>query len=248
MKPSFIAKTHSRSIYRSLLWFIPFICFAFGYIIIGYVLHKTNLETPNVIGKSLQEGVFLLSQHHLGIRLLQEREDPMLPEGTIIDQLPHAKQKIRPNQTVFVILSTKQHQMQMPDLWGKRHKEVMEIAAKKGFDLTQVNLLTNYPMGMCIAHYPPAASELINKRALVYISDGKPMVFIMPNFRGATINEIEEALRQFNIRAEIFHVEPHLNSPEHVCTSCKIVDQQPTAGAIIDLSGKLHIQFRVSAS
>lgn len=242
----YVEKVKIRSRNFKWLWFIPFTCFFIGYVFTSYFLHKTSLQTPNVIGKSLHEGVQILSVNHLGLRLLQQREDATLPEGTIVDQIPCPSQKIRPNQNVFVTVSVRQRQAQMPDFWGKRFKEVADFVAKRGLEAKEGHLFTAYPAGMCIAQNPEPGAELSQKRVLLYFSDGKSPVCIMPDLRGALLSQLEETFNHYDVRAEIFHNQQLL--PNHACTTCKVVEQQPVAGAIVDLGRGLHIQLRVASN
>jgi beta-lactam-binding protein with PASTA domain len=244
VKPKLLERVDAKKSLFARLWFVPFLGFLLGYIIASYFLHKNDLATPNVVGKSLHEGIHILSDFHLGLRLLQQREDNSLPEGTIIDQLPRPLQRIRPNQNVFVTISVKPRNILMPDLWGKRQKEACEIASKLGLDTKEVLLRTTYPEGMCIAQFPPMAQELGNKKVTLYFSEGKSTLYVMPNLKGKLLADIDKALQQYDVRAEVFHDQPI--APEHTCVNCKIIDQQPVTGAIVDMKHGLQVQLKVS--
>jgi beta-lactam-binding protein with PASTA domain len=231
---------------RSLIWILPFGVFLGGYFLTGFFLYKTDLTAPNIIGKSVHSAVQILSQQHLGMRLLQQKEDQALPEGTIIDQLPRPLQTIRPNQNVFVVVSTRQKAIIMPDFWKYKQEEVRDLITKNGLNVTACSVFSNYPMGMCVAQFPMAGQELLSKKVTLYFSSGKNLLSIMPNLKDRPLVEVLDALRQFDVRAEVFHTNPV--EPEHHCQQCKIIDQQPAAGAMVDLSRSLRIQLQVSQS
>ncbi len=241
----FFEKVEHKKRSFSQIWIIPFFGFLIGYGVVNYVLHKTDVQTPNVMGKSLQESVQVLSQHQLGVRMLQQREDATLPEGTVVDQLPRPAQKIRPNQNVYVTLSVKKQPEQMPDLWGKKQREVLSLMAKKEHEVHEVQVHGSYPQGMCIAQIPGAHEVIEHKKVTLYFSQGRPGVFIMPNVKGFLLKDVQEAFKQHDIRAEIFHSQSL--DPEHVCTACKITDQQPAPGALVNLAGSLQVQLAVAA-
>lgn len=225
------------------LWLLPFVGFASGYVLATYLLHKTDLETPSVIGKSLSVCAQILSQHRLGLRLLEQREDALLPESTVIDQIPHPTQRIRPNQNVFITISTKQKPIIMPDLWTKRAKEATDELAKMGLQVQPVYINAPYPKGLCIAQHPSLGHELGDKNVLIYLSQGNKTLFIMPDCKNRYIKDIEDLLYRYDVRAEIIHSQP---LPEkHSCDQCKIINQHPAAGAIVDLSKTLHVQLEV---
>lgn len=240
----YLEKSTFKNKFHLFLWIIPFVAFLIGYLIADSFLHKTSLSAPNVIGKLLSEAVQTLSKHHLGVRLLQQRPDATLPEGTILDQLPKPNQKIRPNQHVFVTVSTRQRSIAAPDFWGKKESDVLASVAKESIDPQIIHIQSAYPAGMCIAQIPHVGQECENKKMVLYISGTKEQKSIMPNLKGSLLSVVEESLRHHDIRAEIFHT--YTPSPEHQCANCKIIDQQPVPGAIIDMSKGLQFQFRVA--
>jgi beta-lactam-binding protein with PASTA domain len=244
IKPQILEKVGEKKGLPKILWLVPFVSFIIGYFITSYFFSKTDHTTPNLIGKPLSEAIQILSQNHLSMRLLQQRENAALPEGTVLDQIPCPSQKIRAHQSVFVTIAIKPRRRVIPDLWGKKHKEVMSVMAKNNFDVQEFYVHSSYPAGMCIAQSPSALQEIETNQVTLYFSDGGSSLCIMPNFKGALLPDVEKALSAHDIRAEIVHLE--MVADGHTCASCKIVDQQPVPGAIVDKSHGLGVQLRVS--
>lgn len=244
LNPKMLNKVGPKKSTSPLYWLMPFLSFVAGYFVIAYFFHKADYNVPNVIGKSLNEAVRILSQSQLGVRLLQEREESTLAEGTIIDQLPRPAQKIRPNQTVFITMAVRTKRQQMPDLWGKSHKEVVKILDQRGLEGGIVFVPAAYPEGMCIAQLPAAGQELYTHKTTVYFSAGAYHLCIMPNLRGALLADAQEALRKHDVRAEIIHDGDVAEG--HTCTECKIVDQEPVPGAIVNSAQGLTVQLKVA--
>lgn len=239
---------------RPWLYTLPFIGFALGYIGAGFFVQNAQLPTPNVIGKPLHEGIQTLSNVRLGTRLLLQREEATLAEGTILEQLPRPGQQIRPNQNVFVTISTKRPQAQAPDWWGKRIKDVVDTVERSGLRCNVVTLPSTYPKGMCVAQAPTAGQPIIEKSMTMYASQGRAQLAVMPDFCGLSVAAFEQALAGKDVRAEFFHekqdpahgelVEP-IERQEHTCQNCIIIDQQPVPGAIVDLDRTLDIQVNL---
>ncbi len=225
----------------SLLWLIPFLGFVIGYVIAGYFVQKKDVPTPNVIGKSLAQSIQILSQERLGVRLLTQREEPTLPESTVLDQLPRPGQNMRPNQTVFVTISTKQPPLETPDWWGKRIKDITPILEKRGLQHNIVQLQSNYPQGMCIAQVPTAGQPLVVKTVTLFISLGTPALAVMPSFQGLKVQDFEKLLEQKDIRVEYVH-ERSVND-QHRCDECVVTGQQPVAGAMIAKNKTIDLQI-----
>jgi len=240
----YVEKAEIKRSSKKLLWALPFVAFIIGYAVSDYFLHKADLLTPNVIGKSLDQAIVLLSGQSLGIRLLATREDQTLPEGVILDQLPSPSQKIKTNQNVFVTLSTRRQLCRMPDFWGKKQRDVVEEVSKKGLEVEEVHVHSNYPQTMCVGQYPSAGCELTDKKVQVYISEGKHSLGIMPLLVGVPLKTVQEAYKKFDARVEIFHASPVTD--DHDCSKCVIVDQQPVSGAVVDMGRGLRIQVLVS--
>ena len=238
---------------RPWLYTLPFIGFALGYIGAGFFVQNAQLPTPNVIGKPLHEGVQALSNVRLGTRLLLQREEATLAEGTILEQLPRPGQQIRPNQNVFVTISTKRPQAQAPDWWGKRIKDVVDTVERSGLRCNVVALPSSYPKGMCVAQAPTAGQPIVEKSMTMYASQGRAQLAVMPDFRGLSVAAFEQALAGKDVRAEFFHEIPMGTDvpaegqvpQEHTCQNCIIVDQQPVPGAIVDLDRTLDVQVNL---
>lgn len=248
-KECFIFKLNQRfnrkHLFSSLLWILPFGGFVVGYFATNHFLCSGQLTTPNIIGKPLAEAIFVLSNNKLGMRLLMQQENVTVPEGTILDQVPKPLQKIRPHQNVFVTISTKKQLSYAFDSWSKQYQDALDLAAQKKIEVEAFFLHSQYPSGMCIAQSPAVGQQLEKNKIIVYISSGEKKLSIMPDFRGLFLTDIQADLANYDVRAEIFHVDQQLT--DHTCSSCKIIDQQPTPGSIVDRSKSLHVQFSVAA-
>ncbi len=172
-----------------------------------------------------------------------QKEDPALPEGTVVDQLPRPGQLIRLNQNVFVTTSTKQPPQATPDWWGKRIKDLAPVLEKNGLEVAVVSLESSYPQGMCIAQIPTAGQPMQGKAVRLYVSVGMPQLAIMPSFNNLTVVALEKLLEHKDVRVEYVHQ----RAPEdgHSCQQCIITDQHPVAGAIVDTSKTVDLQLQL---
>jgi beta-lactam-binding protein with PASTA domain len=66
----------------------------------------------------------------------------------------------------------------------------------------------------------------------------------MPLFKDQPVKEAEEFLKAANINVEILH--ENQVEPDHQCASCHVVDQQPQAGSIVDITSKVTVQLQVA--
>lgn len=228
------------------LFFLPFLFFVGGYIS-SYIFFQTTVITvPSIVGKSLQDATQLLSKNRLGLRLRVLVEDSSLQPGVILDQVPQVGQKVRPNQNVFVSLSAHSKPFKMIDGWAKMSKDIKNLLHDRGLEVTSVYLSSHYPKGLCIGQSPLPSQQIIDKKAFFYFSDGISMRYVVPDFRGHAVADVESSLGFDSVKIEIFHQDSF--DDDHQCSDCLVVAQYPLPGEIVDLSTDIHIQLQVEAS
>ena len=223
------------------LWIVPFVSFLSGYYLLHSIFYVGEVSIPNIIGKSLNEGVGILSDVSLNLRLLKEKEVD-LPEGIILDQSPSPGKTIRPNTNIFTIISKKPKQALTPDFVGMKTGDVVHSAVGQGISSKVFSLPTPHSSGTCFAQHPTSSSILNNQNVVIYVSSPIDPLCIVPEFKGLQIHDIQRKLGN-NIQVEVVH-QP-LQPEKHKCKKCVVVEQRPMAGSIIDGSKKLYLQLLV---
>jgi beta-lactam-binding protein with PASTA domain len=229
---------------KEYLWFLPFISFLGGYILLDIMYRPKKLETPTLIGKPLKEAIALTSVHNINLQLLEEREDSELPEGTIISQNPKTNTTIKPNQTIFCVTS-KNPAVITPNLISENYETILLELKKQGIHSNGYFLDSQYPKGFCFAQSPKAQTSLDTKSITLYISDGSTKPVLFPNLKHKSVSDVTDFLKPYNIIPSIIH-SPH--NPHEPNETCIITDQRPLAGSLIILDPKKppHVQLQVS--
>ena len=223
---------------------LPFVGFVLGYMGTYLFMQKDVTVTPNVIGRSLQESVAVLSKQRLGVRLMREQEDVSMPEGVILDQIPKANNKIRQNQNVFVTVSKKPSVMQTPDFLGCGIKDIQVGSNRSDIEVFNVGVFGCSSRNTCIAQYPRPGLPLARRRMIAYISNGQVPLFIVPNFKGLFVAQVKDFLHTNNIGFEVIHSDSV--SDDHDCSNCHVVDQRPISGSIVSFDQQVQVQLEVS--
>jgi beta-lactam-binding protein with PASTA domain len=216
---------------NNLFWTVPFLCFLVGYFITRSLFHYPEIQAPSVVGKQLNEACMLLSHHQLNIRLLNHKEDPDLPDGTVLSQIPAAGQRVKVHQTVFLSLSKQPIIPLAPLLQGKQEEEIEQIAHAQKIRLKKYFLESGYPHGFCIAQIPPQGDPMPDATMIVYLSKEQNIPVIWPNFVGKSLDQVMEFLTHHDITP---HVQHSPFSHETLGNNI-IIDQRPLAGSIISL-------------
>jgi beta-lactam-binding protein with PASTA domain len=235
-----------KSFFSRSLWLVPFIFFLSGYFALDLFLHHSYTSTPNVLGQSLSEAVSIISSENLNVRLLSSKEDEKVKEGTVLSQNPTPASSIRPQQTVFLIVSRKKTQPKTPDCCSKQYETLTSELKEQDIPHKVYYVQSNHPSGTCIAQIPEAGADLSSQLLILYVSQ-KPetSLVLLPSFEGRSVQEVVTFLKKNNFPFSLFHT--RLMEPDHTCTTCSIVEQKPLPGSFIDVRNPPTIRLKVNA-
>ncbi len=231
---------------KNYLWALPFFSFLAGYLIIQRFSSIDLLEAPALVGRQLQNAVVELSEKNLNIRLITQKEDPDLPEGTILSQTPISGQKIKPHQALHVVISKKPEKRAAPQLINKSIERIEKELDKVGIRNKSYRLPSNRPTGSCIAQLPTAGTLLQENKITTYISCENKKTVLMPNFKGKSVPEAMDFLQKHNVKTDIMHISN--TDKSHICDhNCIINDQRPLAGALVTLKDEKPLLVQLQA-
>ncbi len=223
-------------------WIIPFLFFLFGYLVTQLIFNVNEVKVPYIIGKTLLDGVSILSKQGLNIKLLEEKEENNIKEGIILEQYPKGGSMIRPSASVHIIVSKTSDSKSMPNFIGLDEKAIEELAKMHSIRVKVHKMASNYKKGLCFVQSPIHGKPVIDK-ANLYISSGSKKLQIVPDFVGFNLLEAQEALINKNIRVDIYH--KNVVEDGHSCRDCRVVEQKPMAGSILDITKNFQVQFLV---
>jgi len=233
---------------KNYLWIAPFISFLLGYLIFGKLFEPKIFSTPSIVGKKLLQAVSILSDYKLNIRFIAQKEDPDLPTGTILSQKPLAGRKIKPNQTVFVVVSTKPPKVPCPYLINRPLDSINQTLENKNIRNKSYFLASNHPKNNCISQHPSPTTPLRENNVITYVSSGNKKPVILPKFKHKDLASIIKFLQKWHeyIEFDILNFSSKkLEQLEH--DQYIIIDQRPLAGSIVNLDNqkKLKIHLKI---
>ncbi len=233
-----------KSFLSKSLWLMPFIFFLSGYFTLDLFLHKSSITTPNVLGCHLSEAISRLSAKNLNSRLLSYKENDLVHEETILSQNPSPESSIRPQQTVFLVVSCKKKHPQTPSCIGKHIETLQSDLAEYPFDYKIQYVPSNHPKGTCIAQIPDKETELSSKLTLYISQKSKTDLVLLPSFKQRSLYEVLSFLKDNALSFSIFHT--HEPTSNHTCINCIVIDQKPLAGSFINIKNPPTIQLKVN--
>ncbi len=126
-------------------------------------LGPKNVEVPNIVHKSVEEGKVLLENNSLSIGDIDYEYDD-LPMGTIIGQKPESGSKIQEDSTVDVVISqgSKVNTILMPNLIGLSLEDARETAKTQELIISQIDYEFNeeYAADIVISQSVAAGTEI----------------------------------------------------------------------------------------
>lgn len=249
--PKLVEWIGDKMIYmKQFTWTIPFLCFLTGYYSMRFIYHTNEIETPSLIGMQLPDAFAMLSAHNLYPRILQEREDSDLPSGTILSQTPAPKTQIKPQQSVFLIISKPAPLPRAPLCINASKKTITTQTQARKIRAKLYQLPSIYPLDHAFAQYP-GANQIVNDSMIIYVSSGTRKPVILPNFKDLTVQEAKGHLAAQPITIQTTHTHPVHSDPSrppHDCSSCIILDQRPLPGSIIGLDESKPISLSLKVS
>lgn len=228
------------TIFTYFAWAIPFACFSAGYFLLGTLCSTKTLQTPDILGKSLQSACVILSKYKLAPHIITEKEEPDLPNGTILSQTPNPQTTIKANQSVYIAISKQPAKAVIERFIGKQAQAILNTCSESAIRVKIHQIPNNhFPHTSCIAQYPAPSNIIEIQPIIVYIAKNAPKSVILPNFKGKTVAQITEFLAQYEIAPSI---SSNYNSYKEDST---ITDQRPLAGSIIALNKGIQVQLQV---
>ena len=203
------------------------------------------IEAPVLIGKTIQEAMRIAAQKNMSIRLLDEKEDPDLPIGTIISQNRVPNCPIKAHQSIVVVVSKKTDR-KTPNFIGKTFDLITQELKKLDLNCKHYEIAGSQPKGICMAQDPAPGIIMTDSTMTIYICKGQTEPPLFPDLRNKSVDSVKNFLAAVPVNLEIIHTQ---GLPEnHICTVCIVVEQRPRAGSLVTLDPlkPIQVQLRVA--
>jgi len=220
----------------SFLWIAPFTLFILGYLLPALLLRVERVSTPSLVGKDLCCALAALSDANLNMRLIGQKEDHDLPAGTIISQTPRAGHAVRPNQSVFLVISTQPPRTILPDLVGMQELQAKHSLSSLGIRSKLFSVPSSYPTGTCIGQAPPSQAPAGDEPLLAYCAQHATRPIIWPDFVGKSLQAVVDFLAYHHLEARVSREKTR--SGKSFFEESLVTDQRPLAGSLLKLDPK----------
>ncbi|CAN5173051.1 hypothetical protein BH09DEP1_BH09DEP1_0500 [soil metagenome] len=224
---------------------MPFASFIFGYLLISLFIKQPSLQTPTVIGKTLDHAVLILSQANLNIRIVGQKEDAQLSEGTILSQTPAPGSTIKEHQSLYVTIAKKPVPQAMPTLVGKTEAQALAEIEALSLNAKVYKISSELPAGTVLAQSPEPGLSASASPIMFYTAADEQKPLLVPNFKQLPLDEVLSFLNLHGINPTLLHTPV---APDHRCTDCIVIDQRPLAGTFFkeDKGKPVQVQLQIS--
>jgi beta-lactam-binding protein with PASTA domain len=182
---------------------------------------------------------------NVNLRVITQKEEADLEEGTILSQTPAAGTKIKAHQSLYVVIAKKPENKKAPSIIRMKKDAIQTLCNKQDMQVKYYNLASNWPKGTCFAQWPPQDHPLDTNQLIAYISSPTNKPIIWPNLKNKPLGDVIAFLQEHGIEPTVTHTYAHAHS--QIPPNALVVDQRPLAGTILTLddSKPLSVQLRV---
>jgi serine/threonine-protein kinase len=194
---------------RALLWLVGggglvvvtfFVSF---FVAMRVEMRSSALAVPDLVGLTLEEAR-ALAKTELVLEVVDQRNDPRVASGRILEQMPPEGASVRRGRKVKLVLSLGGRVLSVPDLVGQAARAVTIELAQEGFVPGEEARVHSARMeaGRVLAQVPPAQTSAVpSSRVHRLVSAGPlPVAAVMPDLRGRRREEVEQWIEMAGLR------------------------------------------------
>ncbi len=119
-------------------------------------------DVPNLVGRTVREARFMLSQRNIELQELESKPSAQYPAGLVLAQIEPAGSKVKKGTKIGVTVSTGMEtgDLKVPDLTGKNIEEAKKLILSSKLMIGKITYQpsTNVPLNAIIDQYPKANS------------------------------------------------------------------------------------------
>ncbi len=177
------------------------------YLAMRIEMRSSEVTVPDLAGQSVDEATGSVAALDLVLQVVEQRNDPSVDSGRILQQTPPAGVSVRRGRKIKLILSLGDKVLEVPNIVGEGSRAV-------AIELRQLGLTPGHevripsdviPDGRIIAQVPPATTPAVpNTRVHRLVSSGpQPTTWVMPDLEGRTRREVEDWARRSGFRVAV---------------------------------------------
>lgn len=214
------------------------VCFASALLSMRFAIHGREVRVPKFVGLAPLEAERLAISQGLVVSIDNRFYSSDVPPGYIVSQSPDPNAKVRRGWKVRLAQSLGPQRASVPDVVGDSERVAELNISRRGLEIGTVSTIHSPGSvpATVIAQSPPADAKnaVSPKIGLLIAASDAEQSYIMPNFVGEKIGEVEPMVRQAGFTVgKINYVENLLGPPDIIVKQTPPPGQKIAAGATI---------------
>jgi len=159
-------------------------------------------DVPNLVGRSLREAKFVLSQRNLDALEVEFKTSVQYPSGIVLSQIEPAGSKVKKGTVIGLIISTgmESGDIKVPDLAGKNVEEAKKLILMSKLSIGKINFqpTESVPLNAVIDQFPKAnAMAKENQKVDLFVNrEVKKKIIIEGEGEDQKIDKIEPDIKE----------------------------------------------------
>ena len=208
--------------------------------VIRIAIQGREVIVPDVSGKNLDDAQVALHSRSLGMKVEDRVYSPQ-PADAVVRQSPPPGVRVKVGQYVHVALSLGPQQVKIPDLSEKSLRADRIQLLRSGLQVGEVSsvALPGEPVDTVVMQYPPfGAPDASSSHVDLLVSLGSPpLVYVMPDFVGMPLGEVEPKLSSSGLKLGKLSFVPGDEASHGIVAS-----QTPAPGAKVEAGNPIELQ------
>ena len=212
---------------------------AVAYVILVVMVPGEDVVVPDVVGKRLEDAIFLLSKNDLGAKVTERKFSEKVPENFVLSQTPVPGSRVHRGRIIELIISEGARVVSVPDVVGMRLREAKVYLSQFGINVVNTSYIyCEEEEDKVIAQDPPAGSKVERERGVNLLVSFGPLKlnFMMPDFRGEDLKEVITKLKELSLNVAMIKEEVSLEEEEG-----KVISQSPPAGSMVNQDSRIEL-------
>jgi serine/threonine-protein kinase len=165
---------------------------------------SNEIDVPDLAGLDLEQAAALAAPMELRLEVVDQRHDPAVSSGRVLEQMPRPGSKVRRGRKVRLVVSLGGEVLDVPDFLGQPARTVEIELRQEGFvpgDEAHVRARASRS-GTVISQVPPPGTPAVpGTRVHRLVSDGSPVaVWVMPDLIGLRRTDVESWIARTGFR------------------------------------------------
>jgi beta-lactam-binding protein with PASTA domain len=151
-------------------------------------MRSSEVRIPDLQGFTLEQATSDTEALGLILDVVEKRNDPAIPSGSILQQSPLAGDAVRRGRKIKIVVSLGDRVLEVPDLVGHASRavaiELRQIGFTPGYEVRIPS--AHAAAGVVLSQVPPAGAPAVpNTRVHRLVSNGSvPAAWVMPDLSG----------------------------------------------------------------